>query len=102
MPSKRVPAASCKRDQHGVRGFADGDDEDAAVGVEIIEVVADAQHAALAVQVAREGLRGRWIRGARDRRCGGRCRFMHHFVERHDREPSSDLKSGLFTYSIVS
>ncbi len=40
---------------HGVRGLADGDDEDAIVGIEMVEVFADAQDAALAVHVAGEG-----------------------------------------------
>src|SRR5208282_945758 len=40
---------------HGVRGFADGDDEDAVVGVEIVEIFSDAQDAALTVDVAGEG-----------------------------------------------
>jgi hypothetical protein len=37
-----------------VRGFADGNDEHAAVGVQIVEVIANSQDTALAVQMARE------------------------------------------------
>ena len=40
---------------HGVRGFSDGDDEDTAVRVKIVEIVADAQDAARAVHIAGEG-----------------------------------------------
>ena len=40
---------------HGVRRLPDGDDEDALVGIEIVQVVADAQDTALAVHVAGEG-----------------------------------------------
>ena len=39
---------------HGVPGFADRDDEHAPVGVEVVEIFADAQDAALAVHVASE------------------------------------------------
>jgi len=38
-----------------VCGLPDGDDEDAMVGIEIVEIVADAQDAALTVDVAGEG-----------------------------------------------
>src|ERR1700687_1519225 len=41
---------------HGVRGLSDGDDEDAIVGIEIVQIVADAQNAALTVHVAGEGV----------------------------------------------
>jgi len=40
---------------HGVRGFSDGNYEDAVVGVEVVEIVSDAQDSALAVDVAGEG-----------------------------------------------
>src|SRR5207245_11202058 len=40
----------------GVRGLSDGDDEDAIVGIEIVQIVADAQNTALAVHVAGEGV----------------------------------------------
>jgi len=39
---------------HGVSGLTDRDDEYAAVGVEVVEILANAQDAALAVHVARE------------------------------------------------
>src|SRR6266849_7224743 len=42
--------------QHGVGGFADCNDEHAAVGVEVVEVFANSENAALAMQVPREGL----------------------------------------------
>ena len=40
---------------HGVRGFADGDYENATVGVEIVEVVANTEDSTLAVDVTSEG-----------------------------------------------
>jgi hypothetical protein len=43
--------------QHGVCGFADGDDENAAVRIQIVKVFTDSEDAALGVQVARESLR---------------------------------------------
>ena len=51
-PSKLLPRLGFERCSHGVRGFSNGDDEDALVGIEIVEVFADAQNAALTVHVA--------------------------------------------------
>src|SRR5271157_2812924 len=45
---------SCQGGGHGVSGLADGDNEDAVIGIEIVQVVADAQDPALAVHVAGE------------------------------------------------
>src|ERR1700716_2396946 len=41
---------------HGVRGLSDGDDEHTIVGIEIVQIVADAQNAALTVHVAGESV----------------------------------------------
>jgi hypothetical protein len=41
---------------HGMRGLSDGDYEDAIVGIEVVQVVADAEDTALAMYVAREGV----------------------------------------------
>jgi len=43
-----------KRRSHGVRGFADGDHKNAVVGVEVVEIVANTQHAAVAVNMPSE------------------------------------------------
>src|ERR1700687_1453383 len=40
---------------HGVRGLADRNHEDAMEGIEMVQVVADAQDAALAVHITGEG-----------------------------------------------
>ena len=44
-----------ERRGHGMSGFTHGDYEDARVGVEIVEVIADSKDSTLAVDVAREG-----------------------------------------------
>ncbi len=72
MPSKRLPACISKRIDHGLRRFADGDHQHAVVGIEIVQVLADAQHSAIAIHVAlkrpvdagfREGMLKQMTRG---------------------------------------
>jgi hypothetical protein len=45
---------SFEGDSHGVGSFSNGDDEEAVVGVEIVEVFSDAKDAAMTVDVAGE------------------------------------------------
>ncbi len=54
MPSKFAAHLSFESGGHGVGGLSDGNDEDAVVGIEIVQVVANAQDTALAVHVAGE------------------------------------------------
>ena len=67
---------------HGVRSLADGDDEDALVGIEIVQVVADAQDAALAVHVAGEGAFNRGVLEGVRRKSRGRLRACEQIAGR--------------------
>jgi hypothetical protein len=42
--------------KHGMCGFANGDDEDARIGVQVVQVITEAKDTALAVHVAFEGV----------------------------------------------
>ncbi len=53
MPSRLLlPTLRFESGGHRVRGLSDGDDEDALVRIEIVQIVADAQNTALTVHVA--------------------------------------------------
>ena len=40
-----------QRIDHGMRGFADGDHQHAVVGIEVVQVFANAEHSAIAIHV---------------------------------------------------
>src|SRR5437763_1587981 len=54
-PAGQGPKLPYQSLSHGMGGFAKGDHEDAAVSVEVEEVVADAEYAARVVDVAVKG-----------------------------------------------
>src|ERR1700682_3287769 len=52
---KAASSLHFQRIEQTVRRFADRDDRDAAKGIEIVEILADAQHSALTIHVSLKG-----------------------------------------------
>ena len=52
MPSKAVARLHFERIDHGMRRFADGDHQHAVVGIEVVQVLANAEHALVAIHMA--------------------------------------------------
>jgi hypothetical protein len=66
-PFERFADLMAESADHGVCGFADGDDEHAGIGMQVEQVIADAKDSALAMNVAFEGaINGRFGQGVEE------------------------------------
>jgi hypothetical protein len=85
-----------ERFDESVSGFANGDYENARIGVEVVEIIANAQDSALAVDVTGEGFGDAGFgESALEDRAGGVAKGELEIRYRHARVRVSGMRGGL-------